>query len=317
MMKGKIKIPRKRVTRRLFLKSTGLILGTSVIAGTGMISAAIYDARGNTVSQKSKQKSGKIIDSHCHLKHGDKEKTEYTPEVIVEIMDKVGIDKSIVFAMSTTTKDSIVRAEMAVKKFPDRLIPYVYAIPNYERSALKEIEDVLYNGLFRGIKIHKGECTLAEYVTDPVLKVAGKYKVPCLIDLSGDLETAIRIARTFPETSLIVAHMGKYLSKDEKLLDGFITLAENFPNVFLDISGVIVPGKVVEAVERIGSLRIFWGIDGPHPLPENTEHAQYVPDLIANARAEIDRITQLNLNDEDKSNILGGSISRFFGTDLT
>jgi predicted TIM-barrel fold metal-dependent hydrolase len=93
-------------------------------------------------------------------------------------------------------------------------------------------------------------------------------------------------------------------------LDTFITLAENFPNVFLDISGVIVPGKVVEAVERIGSLRIFWGIDGPHPLPEMVEHAQYVPDLITNARTEMNRITQLNLNEEDENNILGRSISQ-------
>ena len=309
-MKNLLKMRKPMETRRKFIKSTGMILGAAVFGSTGMMSSAMDESGRKSVSERSEQRSRKIIDSHCHLKHGDKEKTEYTPEVIVEIMDKVGIDKSVVFAMSTSTKDSIARAEAAVKKFPDRLIPYVYALPNYERSALKEIEGVLDNGLFRGIKIHKGECTLAEYVIDPVLKAAGKYKVPCLIDLGGDLESATRMARSFPGTTLIIAHMGRYLSKDQNLLDSFIALAENFPNVLIDISGVIVPEKVVEAVKRIGSLRLLWGIDGPHPESNLVTNAQTMPDLITNARTELNRITQLNLNKEDENNILGQSIVR-------
>jgi len=48
-----------------------------------------------------------IIDSHVHLKHGDAQRTEYSAEAIVRTMDAVGIDQSIVFAMSTTTRRSI------------------------------------------------------------------------------------------------------------------------------------------------------------------------------------------------------------------
>ncbi|MGC9203074.1 MAG: hypothetical protein ACP5HX_10460, partial [Thermoproteota archaeon] len=81
-----------------------------------------------------------IVDSHVHLKHGDIMRTEYSPEVIVKVMDEVGIDKSVVFAMSTSTSKSIEMALEARKKFPDRLIPYVYAIPSYEKIIIKEIE---------------------------------------------------------------------------------------------------------------------------------------------------------------------------------
>ena len=59
-----------------------------------------------------------IIDSHVHLKHGDAQKTEYSAETIVETMDAVGIDKSIVFAMSTTASRSIEMAKEAIGKFP-------------------------------------------------------------------------------------------------------------------------------------------------------------------------------------------------------
>ena len=307
-MNNDMRIRKSMTTRRGFIRSTGLILGVASFTNSGMVSSIIDESDQKPDAQRYVSNHRKIIDSHCHLKHGDKEKTEYTPEVIIDVMDKVGIDKSVIFAMSTSTKDSILRAEAAIKKFPDRLIPYVYALPNYERPVLKEIEDVLDKGLFRGIKIHMGECTLAEYVINPVLKVAGKYKVPCLIDLWGDLEVATTMVRSFPDTIFIIAHMGRYLCKDEKILDSFIALAENFPNVFLDLSGVIVPEKIVEAVTRIGSIRLLWGSDGPHPLPDLVTNSQELPDLVAFTRSELNKVTQLKLNDEDESNILGQSI---------
>jgi len=126
-----------------------------------------------------------IIDSHVHLKHGDLQKTEYNAETIVKIMDETRIDKSIVFAMSTTTRRSIEMASKAVSEFEDRLIPYVYALPNYERPVIKEIEKAISDLGFRGIKLHMDECTLERYVTEPVLRPAEKYDVPCLIDCIG------------------------------------------------------------------------------------------------------------------------------------
>lgn len=58
-----------------------------------------------------------IIDSHVHLKHGDAQKTEYRAEEIVRTMDAVGIQKSVVFAMSTTTQRSIEMVQRALLGF--------------------------------------------------------------------------------------------------------------------------------------------------------------------------------------------------------
>ena len=52
-----------------------------------------------------------IVDSHVHLKHGDAERTEYTADEIVATMDAAAIDRSVVFAMSTTTLRSIARMD--------------------------------------------------------------------------------------------------------------------------------------------------------------------------------------------------------------
>jgi predicted TIM-barrel fold metal-dependent hydrolase len=241
-----------------------------------------------------------VIDSHVHLKHGDAARTEFPARVIVEVMDKAGIDKSIVFAMSTTTKRSIEMAEQAVAQFPDRLISYAYALPNYERPVIKELEAALAGRLFRGIKIHRGECTLAEYVIDPVLKLAGRFGVPCLIDAAGNLAAARRLAETFPENDLIFAHMGAYGTTNAPLVDSFIKLAEDHDRVRLDLSGVALEAKIGEAVRRLGAGKLIWGTDGPYAHP----------DLVGFARGELDKIRRLPIPQAEKEDVLGGNIAR-------
>jgi len=283
----------ENVTRRGFLGAVAA--GAAVTSSAASAACAAEQQAGKSPSPS---RESTIVDSHAHLKHGDAARTEYSARAIVETMDAVGIDQSIVFAMSTTTRRSIEMAEDAVRQYPERLIPYVYALPHYERPAIREIEAVLQAGLFRGVKIHAGECTLAEYVVDPVLRTAGKYGAPCLIDCLGRLDAARRMAEGFPETKLIIAHLGRYLATDAKLLDRFIRLAERCRNVFLDVSGVVLVEKIVDAVERIGSARLAWGTDGPHKKP----------DTVTFARTELDKIRKLDLGEEEKADILGGTI---------
>ncbi|MCD6289199.1 MAG: amidohydrolase [Anaerolineae bacterium] len=244
-----------------------------------------------------------IIDSHVHLKHGDRLRTEYTAEAIVQVMDEVGIDKSVVFAMSTTTQHSIEMAQEAVEQFPDRLIPYVYALPSYEYPALERIEWAISELGFKGIKIHLGECSLAEYVIDPVIDLAGRLKAPCLIDCMGRYDMIERMAKAFPDTKLIIAHMGRYLCTDESLIDRFIDLAQANPNIFLDVSGVVISWKIQDAVRRLGAGRVIFGTDGPHKKP----------DLATYARLELAKVKMLDLNPADEEMVLGGAIARLLG----
>lgn len=240
-----------------------------------------------------------IIDSHVHLKHGDAQKTEYTAETIVKTMDAVGIDKSVVFAMSTTTSRSIEMAKEAVDRFPDRVIPYAYALPSYEVVVLDQLDEAISELGFRGIKIHLGECTLAEYVIDPVIKLAGERGVPCLIDCLGRYDPIERMAGKFDQTKIIVAHLGRYLCEEKQLIDRFIRLAEEHNNILLDASGVVITSKIREAVDRLGSGRVIFGTDGPHEAP----------DTITYARTELDKVRMLNLSPNDEAAVLGGTIA--------
>ncbi|MCD6537189.1 amidohydrolase family protein [Candidatus Bathyarchaeota archaeon] len=118
------------------------------------------------------------------------------------------------------------------------------------------------------------------------MNFVGKYRIPW------------KIADEFPETKIIVAYFGKYLCRDEWLIDEFIHIAEVHENIFLDTSGVIIPRKIREAVDRLGSDRIIFGTDDPTP-----DGARFV-------LAEIDKIRSLNLNPKDEVAILGGTASK-------
>ena len=244
-----------------------------------------------------------IIDSHVHLKHGDAKGTEYSAETIVKTMDAVGIDKSVVFAISTTTKHSIEMAQEAVGKFPDRLIPYVNVDPSYEKTILEEIDEAVSKLGFRGMKIHLGYGVPAEEIMNPFLLFAAKRDVPCLIDCVGRYDVIERMAENCSETKIIVAHLGKYLCKDEVLINRFINIAVAHSNIFLDVSGVVILKKITEAVNRVGSNRVLFGTDGPHEAP----------DTIGFARAELDKIRKLDLNPNDKAVVLGGAIATLLG----
>jgi uncharacterized protein len=285
------------MTRRTFV-------GTAAAAGA-CFAAGSRPFGGEPAAQAQAPAGGRpqakaVIDSHVHLKHGDAARTEFPAKAIVEIMDKAGIDKSVVFAMSTTTKRSIEMAEEAVAQYPDRLIAYAYALPSYERPAIKELEAALAGRQFRGIKIHRGECTLAEYVIDPVLKLAGRFGVPCLIDATGNVAVAKRLAETFPENNLIFAHMGAYGTKNAEIVDSFIKLAEDHERVRLDLSGVALEAKIGEAVRKIGAGKLVWGTDGPYAHP----------DLVTFARTELEKVRKLPIGPDEKADILGGNIAR-------
>lgn len=274
--------------------------GIAAAAGAAFVGSGRVAAGPQADASSAESDDIRILDSHVHLKHGDAAGTEYSADTIVRTMDEVGIHESVVFAMSTTTRRSIEMATAAVEKYPDRLIPYVYALPNYERPAIKEIEEVLDGRLFRGIKIHAGECRLAEYIVDPVFELAAKYDVPCLVDCLGNYPVAQRLATKFPQTKFIVAHIGRYLSTDKKLLDRFIGLAKQHPNVFLDVSGVVLLEKIEKAVAEIGSRRILWGTDGPDKKP----------DTVTFARTELNKILGLTISRQDKAAILGQTARR-------
>ncbi|MDQ1257671.1 MAG: aminoglycoside 3-N-acetyltransferase [Candidatus Hydrogenedentes bacterium] len=248
---------------------------------------------------------GGVIDGRLHLKHADVAGTEWSADSLIELMDDAGIAQAVVFAMATTTQRSIQLAERALLRYPDRLLPFAYALPSYERPVLDDIESAITERGFHGIVMHAAECGLAENVIRPVFELASYYDVPCMIDFVGNFCVAERIAHGFHDVKFIISHMGQYLCTNPGTVDRFIHLAQAHPNVYLDLSAVVDDTMIVDAAERIGSDRLIFGTDGPFAEPDTLSFAQ---------RA-IDRILGLELSNNEKSDIFGGTIAELLHID--
>jgi predicted TIM-barrel fold metal-dependent hydrolase len=94
--------------------------------------------------------------------------------------------------------------------------------------------------------------------------------------------------------------MGAYGTKNAKLVDAFIRLAEEHHRVRLDLSGVALEAKIGEAARRLGASKLVWGTDGP------SAH----PDLVTFARDELEKVRRLPIRQGEKDDILGGNIAR-------
>lgn len=215
-------------------------------------------------------------------------------------MDDAGVDRSVVFAICTTTERSIAMAKAAYEAFPDRLIPYAYAIPHVEQPIIPLLREAVKDYGFRGIKLHRGEYTLAEYVIDPVIRLAGELGVPCLIDFAGNANDLKRVAGSFPETKIIAAHLGRYLCTDQATIDSFIAAAETYSNIYLDISGVVLVWKIPEAVSRVGKNRVLWGSDGPLAAPTLGNYISL----------DIDKVRLCGLSNEEQEAVLSGTAAQ-------
>ena len=212
-----------------------------------------------------------IIDCHVHIKGGDVFRREYTGEYIIQRMKEAGVDKSVVFSICLPSKEANEMTYKEVKKFPDRLIGFAYALPSYNSIVTEELERAIKEFGFKGIKIHGGEATLDQSTLYPVIEKAIELDVPCLIDCVNRFKwgpTDMRdLANTYPDAKIIIAHFG-VPSGNELAMNQFIELARDKKNVFLDTSYVRASWKIEEAIKKAGPEKIIFGSDGPliHPL---------------------------------------------------
>ena len=127
-----------------------------------------------------------VIDSHAHLKHGDSGHTEYLRNRSSRRWTRRGlIGRWCSGSARRRNARSRWRVAAAVM-FPKRLIPYAYGLPSYSGDVLRLVERAVREFGFKGIKIHAGECTLADYVSDPIFALAGDLGVPCLVDCCAE-----------------------------------------------------------------------------------------------------------------------------------
>lgn len=272
-----------RVSRRAFL-------GTAAAATAPLGAAAA---------------SVKVINAHDHLNHHGVANWSESDRRVIEAADKLGVEQiccSILPPERPTTLEGFRQCNQwlleAMRRFPGRILGYVFVNPGYQKEALEEVRRYVDDHGFIGVKLYN-DYRIDEPVLATLLELAARMRVPILqhaghpsylpspqprISDGGHLAEA---ARKFPETMLICAHIcgGGDWEWTAKAL-------RNAPSVYLDTSGsVIDEGTVEYAVRMLGADRILFACD-------------------MSWTAGVGHIRGAELSQEDRSKILGGNMQR-------
>jgi hypothetical protein len=222
------------------------------------------------VSDASTEGRDVIVDAHMHVDDVPALGWHLGADLCIERMDEAGIDRAVIMTITDLPEVNPKALELiaeAVAQYPDRLYGFARIHPWYPESE-SLLERAFAELGFKGLKLHPvttsahpaGEDTLR------LIRKAAEHGAPVLFHCGDEpLSTPLAIAqaaRRCPEATLILGHMGGYAHADEA-----IEVAESLANVVLETSAFPYPGKIREAVERIGGDRVLFGSDGPACSP--------------------------------------------------
>lgn len=259
------------------------------------------------------------------------EKDFYNAPPLIQVMDELGIDKTILFGQSSTTfnvRTSLDLLAKIVGKHPDRFVGVHSVDPIGGDKAVEEVERAIVDYGFKGIKLYPVYCDLkpddarifpvyakAEELGVPVIVHMGftssvfsakeyaplAYQYPLLLD---------KIPAAFPDLKLVVAHFGNPWG-DEVLL-----LMRKYPNVYADLAYEYFPmdlkAKNLVWAKFFGFLdRLMWGTDYPIDSPaESLEDMRRLPEV--SERMGLEPV----LTENDIKPVLGANAARLFGLEV-
>ena len=236
-----------------------------------------------------------IVDAHNHVGGPDKGngKKQY-PEEIVSVMDRVGIDKAVIFSFNEINAQTFSSANdyiaKAVAKYPYRLIGFARLDPNYKEKAIFELNRAIDELGLQELKLHPSAqkfSIISEEVKE-IIKVAKEKDIPVIFD-SGKKASPPEdfgiLAELFPSSKIIMAHM----------YGNFLEVAKKHSNIYLQTTGMPRIEIIKNALETLGAERIISGSDSPYISMER----------------ELEKIRSIpNLTDKERELILGENIRR-------
>jgi uncharacterized protein len=243
--------------------------------------------------EQGKSAACPIIDMHGHM---GEMASIYFPRgdtaSMIGTMDSCGVKLLVfshhlsLFAPNLGNQPSI----DAVRQYPDRLRAYCVINPNYPEIAAREIDAFeTYRDVFVGFKFlsdyHKVPLTDERY--QPAWEYADQHGLLLLMHTWGgsafDGPQCIRpMAERYPNVKILMGHSchGDW--------DAAVSLANDFPNVYLELTAVFDNRGVLEKfASEAGSHKMLFGTDLPWFDPHQAVGA----------------LLTANLTDEDRHNI--------------
>ena len=236
-----------------------------------------YDALEN-VSELS------YVDAHCHIGH-DIDGTRQTAELLLEKMDRCGIDHAIIFPFNEIDQEHCFKRSNTViaelmKKHSQRFTGFFRLDPQ-DPLAIGELKRCATELGLKGIKLHPRAQSIdidAPYMM-PIYELAENYETSILIHTSGVVKGVdpikfASIVYEFPNVNFIVGHSYKahynfHSNESNASSDAFgriLELAKQQKNVYFETS--FLPIAYLEGlIEKAGISQVVFGSDSPYGDP--------------------------------------------------
>ncbi|MCL4516128.1 MAG: amidohydrolase family protein [Firmicutes bacterium] len=244
-----------------------------------------------------------VIDGHVHVGqslYG----LGVTPEQLLQVMDEVGINKSVIVPVKPRDYD-LSKANsyvaQAVRDYPDKFIGVARIDPWLGNDAIEELERACLYQKLKGIALHPWEenFQINNPIVFPIMDFAERNKLPVVIEggyphVSHPLQIA-DLARRYPKVTVVMTNGG------ELDLSGFTrgdahTAMKLCPNLIMGTSGLCSHERLVDTVNQLGPNRVIF--ESHLPMME--------PSL------EILRITRASISEEAKEAALSGNALRIY-----
>ncbi len=245
-----------------------------------------------------------IIDADTHIAPtgGD-----FAIERHLERMTRAGIDKALVWLRpdykGTEIEGHNKYVYDAVRKYPDKLIGFGWTDPTVSvEHALKMVRVCAEEYGFYGVKMNGAQ---NHYFIDdpkialPVAEAIAKTGKSIAFHIGPDEYErthpfrAARIAKMFPETAVLMVHMGMTSVDMNKAV---IDAAQECPNMVL-IGSETSYKAILEAIRVLGAERVCFGTDAPFQWPHVV-------------RAMYDAALDGEVTAKEKALVMGESIAR-------
>jgi predicted TIM-barrel fold metal-dependent hydrolase len=185
----------------------------------------------------------------------------YTPEDMIRAMDLAGVDMAVGCSLGQMMDNGFISSTM--QKYPNRIVGFGQVNPRFA-DAVETVEKCATQFNLKGLKLHP---TMHGYhfadhgLLDPIFDAADRNGLVVLVNALDDPFCAPlsieEIARGFPNTPVLIAHMGTVWNLNEAIL-----VAKRNPNIYLETSGSQLL-DVKLAYRSLGPDQIVMGTDWP------------------------------------------------------
>ena len=198
-------------------------------------------------------------------------------EMVIEAMEKYGIDYALVSNIDSTEVDfeqkeipkilqftqeeSLERVLKFARNYPEKIGVLVWVKPYGEQISeefVKMIED--NRDIIYGLKVHQyhSKTSLDDPKMKPYIELAKRFQFPVVAHTAGDEISAPvhvwKAAKENPEIDFVMVHMGLETDHEEA-----IQLLATLPNLYGDTTWV----SMESTIETAGTDKIVFGSDSP------------------------------------------------------